>query len=521
MKVLPRPHKIEKLAGEFIIDEQTKVFCSPEFKDIAQKFVDMVKASCGLELQFAQSVEDAHVNFVMEQGFDKEWYTLNIAQGCLTATASSPNGCFYALQSLIQILQLFLPQEKICCVNYYVVDSPKYAYRGLLLDICRHFYGVEVIKQIITLMSQVKLNKLHLHLSDDQGFRVQIDSYPKLTEVGSMRAGTEVVRDGKRFVEEVSHGGCLTKQDVADIVAFANEHFVEIIPEIDIPGHMVAGLTAYPEFSCTGNVSEVRKNWGISKDLLCAGNEESYQFVCDILDEICQMFPSEYIHLGGDETPKERWCNCKKCREKLAELKFDNYEQLQNYMLEFFATYLEQQGKKVIAWNDGIQSYTSDSIISQVWKPFTRNQGAKDANNGRQVIMSPFFYNYFDYPYAMTPLKKTLHFNPAKGIKNKHLDNLLGVEGCLWTEYIGNTDKLYFNLLPRLDALATVAWGRSTKEFSQRLQTRYALYQQMGITYNSRAFKQRTKLCVVKKFWKQDADVEVVNHKKYLEKHQK
>ncbi|MBQ2914064.1 MAG: beta-N-acetylhexosaminidase [Clostridia bacterium] len=518
MRILPRPQKAERLAGQFTIDAQTTVFCHPDFQDIANQFVAQVQSCNGLVLQFCDNVEENQIHFVLEEGTPLEGYKINISQTCLTVSASDKAGCFYAMQSLCQLFDLFAPHETLSTVNYYVEDYPKFAYRGLHLDICRHFFGVQTIKKVLDLMSEVKLNKLHLHLSDDQGFRVQIDKYPLLTEVGSVRAGSEVVRDGKRFVEEVSHSGYLTKADVAEIVAYASQRHIEVIPELEIPGHMVAILASYPEFSCTGKVAEVRKNWGISKDILCAGNEESYQFVCDILDEICDMFPSEYIHLGGDEAPKDRWCNCPKCVEKMAELKFDNFAQLQNYMLEFFVSYLTQAGKKVIAWNDGILPQTSLDVVSQVWKPFTTKQGIKQANDGRKTIMSPFFTMYFDYPYGMTPFKKTLKFNPLKGIKKHARENILGVEGTLWTEYIADEEKLFFNMLPRLDALANVGWSGIRTYFGEALQGRFARYDQLGVTYNVRAPKQKRSLRTIRKFFKVDANGELAKHKSWLAK---
>ena len=520
MRILPRPQKAERLAGQFVVDAQTTVFCHSDFQSIAEQFVAQVHACNGLQLQFCNNVEENQIHFVFSPDCPTGGYKINISQTCLTISASDKMGCFYAMQSLCQLLDLFVPHQTISTMSYYVEDYPKFAYRGLHLDICRHFFGAATIKQIINLMSEVKLNKLHLHLTDDQGFRVQIDKYPLLTEVGSVRSGSEVVKNGQRFVEDVPHCGYLTKADVAEIVAYASDHFVEVIPELDIPGHMVAALAAYPEYSCTGKVAEVRKNWGISKDILCAGNEGSYQFVCDILDEICQMFPSDYIHLGGDEAPKDRWCNCPKCVEKMAELKFDNFAQLQNYMLEFFVSYLTQAGKKVIAWNDGIQPQTSMDVISQVWKPFTTNQGIKQANKGRQTIMSPFFKLYFDYPYAMTPLQKTLKFNPLNGIKKQCVDNILGVEGTVWTEYIADEDKLYFNLLPRLDALANVAWSGNTTHFTEALQGRFVRYDQLGLTYNNRALKQKRNLRTIKKFFKVDANIELDQHNAYVAKKQ-
>ncbi|MCM1289677.1 MAG: beta-N-acetylhexosaminidase [Corallococcus sp.] len=516
MAILPQPQKYEKLGGDFTVTAETKLYCDDIFSAQGKRLAELIKECSGLTLGFAENITDAQIIFTFNEKCAREESILMISEGLATVTASCENGCYYAVETLRQLLRLDEAQENPTCSNCYVRDNPKFAYRGLSVDICRHFFPLDTLKQIVELMARVKLNKLHLHLSDDQGYRLESKKFPLLNSVSSIRSGSEVIENGVRVVDETEVSGYLSHADVAELVRFAALNQIEVIPEIDVPGHCVAILAAYPDLSCEGGSFEVRKRWGISKDILCAGNDETYNFVTELLDEVCEMFPSEYVHLGGDEAPKDRWCNCKKCREKMAELKLDDYEQLQTYMVENFRAHLESKGKKVICWNDGVTKSASKQIVSQVWKPFTRKDGAKQANRGRQTVMSPFFSMYFDYPYAMTPLKKTYAFNPLKGVKKSRQDNVLGVEGALWTEYIATENKLYFNLLPRMLALAECAWGTNKGNFVKRASNYVTLYDKLGLTYNTQAIKKFGKRNVktVNEFFKINPDTELETENK-------
>ena len=510
MNIIPKPRKYVKLGGEFTVTAQTKVYAAQPYEKQAQRFVDAVEQSCGFSLQFVQDMSLAQVLFTYTDQCDSEEYFVMISDGLVTVSAYDEKGCFYAVETLRQLFRLDTTQQTATYNDCYIYDAPKFVYRGLSVDICRHFFPLETLKRIVQLMSRVKLNKLHLHLSDDQGFRVEIKKYPLLNSVSSRRIGSEVLENGERFVDDKEVSGYLTRQDVEELVQFAQEHQVEVIPEIDLPGHSVAMIAAYPYLGCTGEQLEVRKKWGISKDILCAGNDSVYTFIKDVLDEICQMFPSQYIHLGGDEAPKDRWCNCEKCRARLTELKLDDYDQLQTYMVEQFRRYLQEKGRKVICWNDGVNKATSEEIISQVWKPLTRRSGVKQANKGRKVIMSPTLSMYFDYPYCVTPLYKTFKFKPLRGVKRDRTENVLGVEGTVWTEWIASEDKLFFNLLPRLLALAECAWGNNTGDFRKRAEMYLPLYDKMGLTYNKKATSVKHRnLHLLKKFLKINPNVEL------------
>ncbi|MCH5159539.1 MAG: beta-N-acetylhexosaminidase [Clostridiales bacterium] len=515
MKILPNPQKSENISGAFLVDEHSKVYTDGSFDKQVERFVTLVQESAGFRLEFTDVIEEAQIIFNHTEECPQEGYVVSISQSVATVSASTKIGCFYAVETLRQIFALDTSQTNIMCANCYIKDAPKFAYRGLLVDIARHFFDLDTLKQIVELMSQVKLNKLHVHLSDDQGFRLQIDKYPQLVTVGSNRQGTETVKDGKRYVDETPYGGYLTKDDVRELVKFAAEHNVDVIPEIDVPGHFVAALASYPEYSCTGAVNEVRKTWGISKDILCAGNDRSYDFIRDILDEVCELFPSEYVHLGGDEVPKDRWCNCRLCRERMSELKLNDYDELQTYMVEQFRIHLEAKGKTVICWNDGITKDASTEIVSQIWQPFKQRSAASHTKTGRKVIISPYFNAYFGLPYAMTPLNKTLKLNPFKGVPRSKRNNVLGVEGTLWTEYVDSVDKLFFHLLPRLDALSECAWGYHKGGFNKRLVRRQNLYDNLNLTFNVNATKRKLfgRLATTKHFFRKDSDVEYNKHR--------
>lgn len=513
MNILPYPKKIVKIVGTFAVDSDTKIFCDEELKTEVNRFLEMIKKCGNVTLAYSDDIALANMIFKFNESCSAEGYHIMISQGTLTVSCASLVGCFYAVETLKQIFNLNGVRETIECNNCYIEDEPMFMYRGLMVDVCRHFFPIDTLKKIVDVMSQVKLNKLHLHLSDDQGFRLQIDKYPLLNEVSSFRSGSEVVANGQRFVDGESHGGFYTKDEIKDLVDYAQKHYIDVIPEIDLPGHMVAVLAAYPQYSCLGTPLEVRKKWGISKDILCAGNDEVYTFVKDILDEVCQMFPSAFFHLGGDEAPKDRWCNCKLCREKMSELKLSDFDELQTYMVEQFRQYLEEKGKTVICWNDGITDSTSDEVVSQAWKPLTHGKSVRRANCGRQTIMSPFFKMYFDYPYAMTPLKKTRNFKPLKGIKRNAKQNVLGVEGALWTEHVICEDKLFFNLLPRIDALAECAWGVNTKKYSKRIEARYDVYDKLGLCYNGNAVNSRRSVRGIRRFFNYDANEEFTKSK--------
>lgn len=384
--------------------------------------------------------------FVTEknEGLEKEGYRLILDSAGIRIEYADEAGKFYALSTLDQIKAQC---EKLPCVV--IEDAPKYSYRGFMLDCARHFFTVADIKKQISVMAALKLNKFHWHLTDDQGWRVEIKKYPLLTEIGSRRRST---RNDDKPVE-----GYYTQEEIADVIKFCAERRIEVIPEIDMPGHFTAALAAYPQFGCTGEPTRVAERFGVLHEIACGGKEETLEFCKDVLKEIAELFPSEYIHVGGDEALKLRWMECPHCQKKMAEENLRNEEELQGYFLTEIINYLNSLGKTAIVWNDGVVGgNTEGNYCVQFWKENAECLKAAEraAEKGKGVIYSPFHYFYLDYPCGMTPLKKVYNYEMRLSD-----DAVIGLEAPLWTEYVDNIEKAEKLFYPRIFALADRAWA--------------------------------------------------------------
>jgi hexosaminidase len=478
MKVIPLPLYYEEKEGQLILTDTTFHF-SEELAESAAFFQQFILMKTGINLR---SEKYAQINFVLDFNLGEEEYQLDISEHSLMLAARTDSGAYYGIQTLIQLLEY--KDGKYYYPEIYIEDRPKFAYRGFMFDIARHFFGKGEIMRLIDLISFHKFNYLHLHLTDDQGWRLESEKYPRLQEISSRRRGT-ILKDGT--IDGIAHYGYLKKQELKEIVEYARLRHLEVIPEIDMPGHMTSLLAAYPELLCSGvndNI-EVRSAWGISKDILCAGNELTYKILEDLLLEVMEVFPSRYIHLGGDEAPKDNWRNCSLCQEKIKKENLENEEALQAYFFNHFQNFLSKYGRVAIGWNDGLHPDLNESVIIQHWKPGTRKKTVKAANSSRKVIMSDFLYLYLDYPYAMTPLAKTYNYNPLKGIEKE--ENILGIEAPLWTEWVANRAKIDFQIFPRIAAVAEVAWTapelKDYDSFRKRLNYLYPIYQKMGVNF--------------------------------------
>lgn len=395
-----------------------------------------------------------------------EGYELKIEKDVVKFRARSAAGFFYAQKSLEQLS--FLYGNKLPLIS--IEDEPKYAYRGFMLDVSRHFFDKEYIKKIIKVIASFKMNKLHLHLTDDQGWRIEIEKYPLLTEIGSKRAGT---RGNK-----IPHGGFYTKADIAEILKCAEENFVEIIPEIDFPGHFASAIAAYPNLGCADEKINVRECFGISPYIACGGRESSLTFMKDVLSEIAELFPSKYIHLGADEATKAHWLNCKECQAKIKELNLSDEDELQNHLINELTAYLNGLGKKVICWNDGFYGGNIlGDVIVEHWKEdrATKAVTVQELKKERRCIVAPFFKYYLDYPYGMTSLKKTYDYNPEKDFEG-YKNLIWGVESPLWTEYVGDIKKADFMAFPRAFAVAETGWSNKKEDYQNFIERLSALY---------------------------------------------
>lgn len=404
--------------------------------------------------------------FELCKGMDESAYTLVIKPDGVTARASGEKGLFYAKQTVNQLL---LQNEIPCCV---IEDRPAFEYRGFMVDCVRHIVSIEETKRLIDAAASVKMNVMHWHLSDDQGFRLQIEKRPELAEKSAYRKASLFGDENDR----TPYGTSFTKDEIREVIDYAAQRFIEVIPEIDMPGHTCAILHAYPELSCRKVPIDVQMKQGIFPDILCAGNEAVFELVFDILSEVCELFPSEYIHIGGDEAPKGRWKECPECQRKIKELNLKDEEELQGWFVNRIVDYLKSKGRKAIVWNESLKSGKVKGVTVQRWME-KNTLSAAYANGGGRVIMSDFYHYYADYPYAMTPLKKTYNYSPyIKGLNAQGRANVAGVETPLWTEYVKDFDRLCFMWFPRFTAVAETGWTLEKYKDEADFERRFECY---------------------------------------------
>lgn len=405
-----------------------------------------------------------------------EGYILRAERDSITLIAQTENGLFYAEQTLKQLMEA----PAVPCME--IVDKPRFEYRGFMLDSARHMQSLDEIKKLIEAAALLKMNTMHWHLCDDQGFRIESKKFPLLNEKGSWRNSDDFgsMHTGKRY------GGYYTQDEIREIVAYCKERFIDVVPEIDLPGHTTALISSYPELSCRKIQIPVQTKQGIFDDVLCIGNENTLTFVCELLDEIIPLFPYEKFHIGGDEVKYRRWENCPKCSAKRAELGFENFAQLQWHFTKQIIEHLKKHGKTATVWNESLAGgkLTDDATV-QMWLD-PKKHSVRHANRGGKVITSDFYHYYCDYPYHMTPLKKTYNFNPIlKGVAPVMEKYITGVEAPLWTEYVCDFDKLCYMFFPRIAAVAEVGWSKKEKldcnSFEKRFKKITPILNEMGI----------------------------------------
>ncbi len=408
-----------------------------------------------------------------------EGYELSIAQGSIKINAGGKAGAFYAKQTLRQLSAT--GDGNLPCVV--IQDEPAFSYRGFMLDSVRHMTALEDVKKLIDAAALLKLNVMHWHLTDDQGWRIEIKGHPRLVEIGSKRPGSDFGNVHSRD----EYGGYYTKAELCGIVDYCAKRHIEVIPEIDMPGHMTAAIASYPKISCRGEQIPVETRQGIFPDILCAGKEETFELIFDVLREVMDIFPSKYIHIGGDEAPKKRWKECRSCQNLMAELKLNDEEELQGWFMNRIADFLRENGRSAVAWNESLKScLLNEDVTVQMW--MDRKKLCVDyANRGGSIIVSPFYYYYTDYPYGMTPLNKTYNFNPClKGILPQNLCRIAGVEAPVWTEHIRDFNRLCYLAYPRFAAVAETGWtlaeNKDTEDFLRRAEKLIPQLEAAGIT---------------------------------------
>ena len=516
--IVPYPNHLETGRGTYRVTDRP-VTCDSRTDERTQRAVVGFAARLATvtggtnPVTVADEVPASGIRFVTDKSLPAEGYELNVDGEGIEVRASQFPGFLYALQSLEQLLPAAVygtepaPDAawEVPCVK--IADAPRFAYRGMHLDVARHFFSVDEVKRYIDVMAIHKLNTLHWHLTDDQGWRIEIKRYPELTAVGSIRKAT-VVRKEWGTYDGTPYGGFYTQDEIRDVVKYAADRGVTVIPEIDLPGHMLAALTAYPELGCTGGPYEVWGRWGVADDVLCPGREKTFEFLEGVLTEVMELFPSEYIHIGGDECPKVRWEKCPRCQAKIRQLGLkDDGEHtaehyLQSYVTDRIGKFLAQHGRRIIGWDEILEGRAPSDAVVMSWRG--SEGGIAAAKLGHDVIMTPNSHFYFDYyqsldtdaePFGIggyIPMEQVYSYDPAfPELTPEQQKHILGVQANLWTEYVLSDEHLEYMLLPRLAALSEVQWCLpETKDWNRFIGSfrMDEIYSQMGYEFAKHIF---------------------------------
>lgn len=513
-EIIPKPLDVNsKGDASFLLKDGVAVIYpenNQKMQDNAEFLVDYVEKQTGVKLtSHAGMPVDGAICLTLDLSDDNaEAYKLIVNDKRVCISGASEAGVFYGIQTL----RKSLPVAQDINVNLSAVeiyDKPRFAYRGAMLDVARHFYTVDEVKTFIDMLALHNINRFHWHLTDDQGWRIEIKKYPKLMSVASERKETVVGRWYSGIYDGKPYGGYYTQDELRDVIDYAAKRHITIIPEVDLPGHMQAALTAYPELGCTGGPYEVRTIWGVSQDVLCVGNDFTLQFVKDVLSEVADIFPSEYIHIGGDECPKVRWEKCPKCQERIKSLglksdaKHTKEQRLQSYMIQEAAKYLKEKGKRIIGWTEILEGGLVPDATLMSW--IGESGGIEAAHQHHDVIMTPNTYLYFDYyqskkvedePLAIggyLPIEKTYNYEPMpKELTEEEQQYIKGVRANLWTEYIPVFSQVQYMVLPRLGAAAEVQWTdpskKDYKDFLRRVPHLVAVYDCYGWNYATHVY---------------------------------
>ncbi len=540
ISIIPKPASMRKEEGFFLLSKKVVIRSeqSPgdiEFTDLLNNFL---KTKLGYQLRTLKLQQPAGKEPVPEIIINaddnesaSEAYGLIVSKNKIEFTGS-PAGLFYALQTFGQLLPI--TQSKVIAKEIRIPavtinDQPKFAYRGMHLDVGRHFFPIAFIKKYIDFLAYHKLNKFHWHLTEDQGWRIEIKQYPLLTTVGSKRNGTIIGRYPGKGNDNKPHAGFYTQAEIKEVVEYAKDRFIEVIPEIEMPGHSSAAIAAYPWLSCfpnmptkipanmisqksaeeqkNGRIKLVQETWGIFDDVFCAGNDSTFLFLQNIIDEVTALFPSKYFHIGGDECPKTHWKICTRCQQRIKELGLKDEYELQSYFTQRIEKYLNKKGKILIGWDEILEGGLAPNAIVMSWRG--EAGGIEAAKQKHQVIMSPGKPVYFDHTQSKNedsvtiggynPIEAVYAYEPVpKELNEEQSHYILGAQANVWTEYMNNTRKIEYMIFPRMAALSEVLWSKkenkSWEDFSKRLSTQLRRYEMMNINYSKAFYEPESKV---------------------------
>ncbi|MCS6928781.1 MAG: glycoside hydrolase family 20 protein [Saprospiraceae bacterium] len=513
--VIPQPVQAYVREGKFELKPTTRIHFpqgKADWATVAQYFMGIAQASTGFQLTgipyqtVPTSLRENGIYFIPDERIEQsEGYQLEIMPLFVAIRARTAAGAFYGAQTLRQMFGPSMGSSTptkdsawtaAACI---ITDYPRFSYRGMHLDVSRHFFPVTFIKRYIDLLATHKFNRFHWHLTDDQGWRIEIKKYPRLHQIGGCREETLVghATDAPPRFDGKPYCGYYTQEEIREVVEYARQRFITIIPEIEMPGHASAALAAYPELGCTGGPYKVAKTWGVFEDVFCAGNDKTFEFLADVLKEVCALFPGEYIHIGGDECPKTRWKACPKCQKRISTEKLKNEDQLQSYFIRRISEIVARYGKKIIGWDEILEGGLPAGATVMSWRG--NDGGIAATKAGQYAIMCPTSHCYFDY-YQSDPAQEPLaiggfltvqrvyDYEPVPAsLTAEEARFILGAQGNVWTEYISTPEQVEYMAFPRACALSEVLWTPANKrapgDFMRRLRNHFRFLENMGVNY--------------------------------------
>ena len=493
VSIIPKPAKIEIRSGHFQLGPKTKVVIEtafPEGMAVGEDMAAELRQETGFPVKVLKAAGKTYKDAIILRTkgslarLGNEGYMLSVSKGSVTIESLAPAGLFYGVQTFYQLLppQVQAPggageiRRSVPCVR--IEDMPRFPWRGMHLDVGRHFFSKDEVKKYIDILALYKMNTFHWHLTEDQGWRIEIKKNPKLTETGAWRR--ETMFDGTPY------GGFYTQDEVREVVDYARKHFITVVPEIEMPGHSLAALASYPELSCSGGPFEVGMEWGIIYDVYCAGNEKTFAFLEDVLSEVFDLFPGQFVHVGGDEAPKLRWQNCIKCQARIKAEGLADEKELQSYFIKRIEKFLTSKGKRLVGWDEILEGGIAPNATVMSWRGVIG--GIEAAKSGHDVVMTPTTHCYLDYYQAQfdepkaiggyLPIEKVYSYEPVPAeLTATEAKHILGAQGNIWTEYMNDFAQVEYMLLPRMLALSEVVWSkkelRDFQDFSVRIVPHY------------------------------------------------
>ena len=532
-QIIPKPVELKMMSGRFVVDFKTKITGDKSLENEGNFLAEMLNTVANSDVNYDAN-NNGNIILLLDATIDNdEGYTLSVTYDKIIISGKTAKGVFYGIQTLRQMMSSAIEFRKdtvaeIAIPAVMITDSPRYIYRGMHLDVARHFFPVDFVKKYIDLIAMHKMNTFHWHLTEDQGWRIEIKKYPKLTEIGAWRYGTIIGHHPGTGNDEKKYGGFYTQEEIKDIVKYATSKHVTVIPEIELPGHSGAAIAGYPYLSCfpkeksivfndmgskkgkeiqsNGTPKIVQETWGVFDDVYCAGNEETFTFLEDVLDEVITLFPSQYIHIGGDECPKANWEKCPSCQARMKKLGLKDEHELQSYFIQRMEKYLNKKGKKIIGWDEILEGGLAPNATVMSWRG--TKGGVEAAKQHHDVIMTPGHSVYFDHyqskdkdnePLAiggLTTVKDVYKYEPSPiGLSADEQKYILGSQANVWSEYMKTTDYVEYMILPRMTALSEIVWtpkdDRNWGDFDTRLQHIVERYDAMGLNYAKHSIKKK------------------------------